>query len=152
MGTHYKGNEKEVGALDAYIKLMRAAGSVMARVNRHLAGSDLTISQFGVLEALFHLGPLSQRELGRRLLKSGGNMTLVIDNLEKRGLVRRERAQEDRRFVTVLLTEKGTRLIADILPLHVRQIVLQMGVLSSEEQRELERLCKLLGLGRGGDR
>ncbi|MBI1941443.1 MAG: MarR family transcriptional regulator, partial [Acidobacteria bacterium] len=54
MPTHYAGTPGEVKALDAYIKLMRAAESVSGRAARHLAASPLTLSQFGVLEALFH--------------------------------------------------------------------------------------------------
>nr|NIP73420.1 MarR family transcriptional regulator [Gammaproteobacteria bacterium]NIR98346.1 MarR family transcriptional regulator [Gammaproteobacteria bacterium]NIV21028.1 MarR family transcriptional regulator [Gammaproteobacteria bacterium] len=83
MGTHYKGDPAEVAALDAYIKLARAAESVIARIHRRTA-SGLTVSQFGVLEALYHLGPMHQRMIGAKLLKSGGNVTMVIDNLEKR--------------------------------------------------------------------
>ena len=58
MSTHCRGSKKEIRALDAYIKLMRAAESVTDRTSRHLAAAGLTISQFGVLEALLHLGPL----------------------------------------------------------------------------------------------
>lgn len=107
MATHYQGTEAEIRALDAYIKLSRAADSLTARIHRHLDASRLTISQFGVLEAIFHLGPLTQRDLAQKLLKSGGNMTLVIDNLEKRGLVRRDRQQKDRRCILVHLTKAG---------------------------------------------
>ncbi len=46
----------------------------------------LTESQFGVLDSLFHLGPMKQKEIGKKILKSGGNITMVINNLEKRGI------------------------------------------------------------------
>ena len=83
--------------------------------NRHLAGHHLTLSQFSVLEALYHLGPLGQRLLAKKVLRSSGNLTLVIDNLERDGLVRRERGTRDRRMVTVHLTEHGQALIAKIM-------------------------------------
>src|SRR4051794_22640586 len=89
--------------LNTYTKLMRAAESVTSRVNRSMSPFNLTISQFGVLEALFHKGPLCQRDIAAKILKSTGNITLVIDNLEKRGLVRRVRDTEDRRYLTVHL-------------------------------------------------
>jgi MarR family 2-MHQ and catechol resistance regulon transcriptional repressor len=108
--------------------------------------SGLTISQFETLEVLFHLGPMCQRELGEKILKSSGNMTMVIDNLEKRGLVKRQREGGDRRFVTVHLTEEGYRLINEILPRHVAAITEEMSFLTPSEQEELGRLCKLLGL------
>ncbi len=86
MEKAYQGNRQETRALSTYVKLMRAAESITARIHRHLASVGLTLSQFAVLEALYHLGPLYQREIGQKLLKSSGNITMVIDNLEKRRL------------------------------------------------------------------
>jgi MarR family 2-MHQ and catechol resistance regulon transcriptional repressor len=146
MGTHYRGGTREVRALDAYIKLLRAAESVLARVHRRTA-CDLTVSQFGVLESLYHLGPMHQRQIGTKLLKSGGNVTMVIDNLEKRGLVERRRDQTDRRFVSVHLMPAGERLIADVFPRHVLSILAELAPLSAAEQEELGRLCRKLGRG-----
>jgi MarR family transcriptional regulator, 2-MHQ and catechol-resistance regulon repressor len=144
MGTHYQGAARDVRALDAYIKLLRAAESVVTRVHRR-TGVDLTVSQFGVLEALHHLGPMHQRQIGTKLLKSGGNVTMVIDNLEKRRLVERRRDRKDRRFVSVHLTPAGERLIAEVFPVHVQSIVEEMGPLKPDEQDALARLCRKLG-------
>ncbi|PJF39755.1 MAG: MarR family transcriptional regulator [Phototrophicales bacterium] len=146
MPTHYNGTEKERLALDVYIKLARAAEAVSARVNRHLADYDLTLSQFGVLEALYHRGPLVQKDIAQKVLKSTGNITLVINNLEKRGLVVRERETEDRRFVRVHLTDAGRELVASIMPKHVAGIVEDISILSEEEQCRLAELCRKLGL------
>ena len=146
MGTHYKGSSDIRQALDAYIKLVRASESVTSRVIRHLDDDGLTVSQFGVIEALFHLGPLSQRELAQKILKSGGNVTMVIDNLEKRGLVKRDRDEEDRRLYRVTLTPLGRKLIKNIFPLHADKIASQMNILTKEELLELGRLCRKLGL------
>lgn len=152
MPTHYRGSAQEKAALDAYIKLMRAADSVTARLEPLMRAADLTVGQFGTLEALFHLGPLCQRDLGRKLLRSGGNITVVVGNLARRGLVRRTRGPQDRRFVTVTLTGKGRRLIGRMFPRHVRHVVREMGALSLPEQAELGRLCRQLGLLRGRER
>lgn len=146
MGTHYHGTIEEVSALDVYIKLSRAAEAVTVRVNRHLRAEKLTISQFGVLEALHHLGPMHQNQLGEKILKSGGNMTLVIDNLEKRGLVERGQDPEDRRCVTVQLTKNGEDLIKQIFLRHVANVVEEVSVLTLEEQAQLAVLCRKLGL------
>lgn len=145
MGTRYCGTQEEVRALDAYIKLIRATDSVSSRIHCHLAAHDLTITQFGVLEVLLHLGSLNQRDIAKKLLKSGGNITLVIDNLEKRGLVKREREIEDRRCINVCLTEKGQQLISQIFPSHVAAIRHEMSILTADEQEELGRLCRRLG-------
>jgi len=147
MSSKYLGTKTEVRSLSTYVKLMRAADAVSTRVTRHLADSGLTTSQFAVLEALHHLGPLCQRDIGKKILKSGGNITVVIDNLEKRRLVSRLRGTEDRRFLTVQLTSDGERLIAGVFPPHAEAIIREMVVLSEEEQIELGRLCKKLGLG-----
>lgn len=141
----------EVRALKAYVKLLRAAESVSTRVHRPLAEINLSVSQFGVLEALFHLGPLSQVDIAKKILKSTGNITMVIDNLEKRGLVRRERSSEDRRYFTVHLTIEGRKLISSIFPAQTARIMAEMGILTIPEQEELGRLCKKVGLGRTAD-
>jgi MarR family 2-MHQ and catechol resistance regulon transcriptional repressor len=147
--THDKGSRDEVRALSAFVKLIRASESVSARIHTHLAEVSLTVSQFGVLEALYHLGPLSQSEIAKKVLKSTGNITMVIDNLEKRGLVKREQQKEDRRYYAVRLTTKGRKLISDIFPRHAAKIMEEMGTLSSAEQEALGTLCRKLGLQQG---
>lgn len=151
MGTKYKGSEREIRALDSYIKLVRATEAVSSRSSQNYTAAGLTVSQFGVLEALFHGGPLCQRDLARKILKSTGNITMVIDNLEKRGLVQRERGFEDRRFITIHLTDQGTEMIGSIFPGQVAAIVKEMQVLTPGEQEELARLCRKLGLREGGE-
>lgn len=145
MGTHYQGTAEARRALDVYIKLMRAAETVTTCVNRHLSDYGLTVSQFGTLEALYHLGPLNQGEVAEKILKSSGNMTLVIDNLVKRGLVTRQRDSEDRRRVTIALTADGRGLIDAIFPQHVETVVDEIGVLTAAEQAQLDALLRKLG-------
>ena len=133
-------------SLNTYTKLMRAAESVTSRVHRVLAAPRLTISQFGVLEALHHKGPLCQKDIAAKILKSTGNITLVIDNLEKLGLVRRVRDSGDRRYLTVHLTETGTALIVKVFADVEAAIVAEFSSLTEEEQEILGSLCKKLGL------
>ena len=75
-------------------------------------------------------------------------MTLVIDNLEKQGLVRRERNPEDRRQVFIHLTEKGESLIKEVFPAQLKAIVDEFAVLTAEEQKQLGTLLRKLGKGR----
>lgn len=145
MPTHFQGTPQEIRALNAFIPLMRAAETLSARLSLDLAAAGLTETQFGVLEALYHLGPLCQKALANKLLKSSGNMTLVIDNLERQGLILRQRNPQDRRFMTVHLTAAGQARVAEILPAHVKCITHVMEVLSAEEQETLRRLCRKLG-------
>lgn len=147
MGTRHQGPADEVLALDVFVKLVRATEAVSDRVHVHLRPERLTVSQFGVLEALLHLGPMCQKELGRKLLRSGGNVTMVVGNLERRGLVRRERRSENRKFVTVHLTEEGRALVRRVFPRHVEAVVRELSVLSAAEQATLGRLLRTLGHG-----
>lgn len=146
MGTHYQGSEKEVKTLNAFIKLMRATDSLNNRLNRQLSDAGLTVSQFGVLEALLHIGPLNQKALAEKLLKSGGNITLVIDNLEKNGWVKRQKDPEDRRSMLINLTEEGEDFISSYFPQHVERIMSEFDVLSNDELEQLSAICKKLGL------
>jgi MarR family 2-MHQ and catechol resistance regulon transcriptional repressor len=148
MGTRHQGPPAEVAALNAYIKLMRAAESVSMRAHGVLPAS-VTFSQFAALEALYHLGPLCQSQLAAKLLRSGGNLTLVVDNLERDGLVARKRHAEDRRFVRVGLTAKGRKFIAALFPRVAASLTREFAVLSAAEQAALARLCKKLGRGAG---
>jgi MarR family transcriptional regulator, 2-MHQ and catechol-resistance regulon repressor len=141
----YSADRTERLALSTYVKLSRASETLWNRLTRPLLEQDLTSSQFGVLEALYHLGPMSQGELARRILRSSGNLTLVLGNLEKRGLVRRER-QADRRFYLVHLTAEGERLIGRLFPAHAAAITHELAVLTAEEQRTLGNLCRKLGV------
>jgi MarR family 2-MHQ and catechol resistance regulon transcriptional repressor len=145
MGTRHRGTSEEINALNAFIKLQRASESVASRVHAVLP-EGLTVTQFGVLEALHHIGPLCQSELAEKLLRSGGNLTLVVDNLEKAGYVGRERDPADRRFVVVKLTDKGQTFIAALFPKVVANVVREMASLSSTELSDFGRLCKKVGL------
>ena len=146
MPTKHRGSADERRALDAYIKLARAGAAVDARINRPLAAADLTTSQFGVLEAIWHLGPLSHGQIGRKLLKSSGNVTVVIDNLARRGLVRREPDAHDRRISRVALTAAGATLVERVLPSHVGRVVDAFRALTVDELETLSALLKRLGL------
>lgn len=146
MATHFPGSKEEIKTLNAFIKLTRASESVNSRLSRHLSDANLTISQFGTLEALLHLGPLNQKELGQKLLKSGGNITLVIDNLEKSGLVKRCQNPEDRRAVIINLTTKGKKFIQEFFPQHLQKIMDEFSVLTTTEKESLAEICKKLGV------
>lgn len=133
-------------ALNAYVVLMRAASTLTNRLHGHLAQDGLTAAQFGVLEALHHLGPLRSNLLAGKLLCTPGNLTTVLDNLEARRLVSRVRESADRRCVTVRLTGAGSTLIQRVFPRHASGVADTFSALTAEEQDELRRLCRKLGL------
>ena len=131
-------------ALTTYVKLMRASNSARSYASRSLSDRNLTLTQFAVSEALYHLGPMSLSDIARKVLTTGGNLTMVVGNLEKRGLAR-QACPEDKRVLIVVLTAKGKTLLRDIFPKHAAAIVEFLSVLSPDEQEDLGDLCRKLG-------
>jgi MarR family transcriptional regulator, 2-MHQ and catechol-resistance regulon repressor len=146
MPTHFQGDPTTTTALDTFIKLTRASNSLEHRLSAFHSDEGLTSTQFGVLETLFHLGPLCQGVLSGKLLKSTGNITLVLDNLEKQGLVKRIRLEDDRRKVMIHLTDQGKQCIEEIFPKIAFAIADSFKGLSSQEQIDLGRLSRKLGI------
>ncbi len=107
----------------------------------------LTIPQFGILEALYHLGPLSLGELADKLLVTGGNITYVMDRLEEQGLVYRQRSDLDRRVIEARLTDAGRELIERVFPDHACYVRELVSHLDPDEQQQLRALLKRLGKG-----
>lgn len=137
--------EGEERALRLWIALARCYSTFSRAVAGKVQEYGLTTPQFGILEALHHLGPLSLGELADKLLVTGGNVTYVMDRLEEQGLVFRERSPEDRRIITAKLTAKGKALIAQVFPGHRTYIESLARHLSLDEQEEMRTLLKKLG-------
>ncbi len=148
MGSHYEGSATEIRALNAYIKLLRSTQSVSGRISGHHAVADLNGSQFGALEALYHLGPMPQKTIGEKLLISKSNVVAIVDRLEDLEFVKRRQDSDDRRVVNVSITPEGRRYIERTLPAHVEAIAQEFSCLTAPEQDELARLCRKLGLGK----
>lgn len=146
MATHYDGSDDEERTLTAYIRFTRAFDTIDRTISETYRARDLTSGQFGVLESIYHLGPMYQGQLGEKLLQSKGNISTIVSNLVERGLVERRRDEEDRRYVKIHLTAEGEDLISDLFPKHVQNIVDTFEALEDEEIEELGRLCKKLGL------
>ena len=143
-------------SLRLWIALARCYSTYSKAIAGKIAEYGLTAPQFGILEALYHLGPLPLGELADKLLVTGGNVTYVMDRLEDQKLVRRERSPEDRRVIQAKLTATGSALMAGVFPGHGEFIEKLSGNLETGEQEELRRLLKKLGvaiaqkeLGRG---
>ncbi len=126
--------------------------AVTEPARQHLKQFDLSPTEFGVLEALFHKGPLPLSELADRILITGASITYTVKRLEERGLVRRRPCAEDQRFVFGELTGAGRTLIAEVFPLHAEQLRLAMRALSRAEKRQAADLLKQLGLGAANTR
>lgn len=133
-------------ALSLWVKLARAS-SIFNRLSaRDIERYGLTQPQFSVLEALGHLGPLTIGEIGKKMLVTGGCMTVIVDNLERDGIVERIRSTEDRRVIKVGLKAKGKELFETIFRQHAARITQLVAVLTEAEQVHLSELLKKLGL------
>lgn len=146
--TKAKGKDKQQRkrrrALDAYARLQRAAAVSAAAADAALTPFGLSASQYGVLDALVARGPLHQQELARTAGRSKAQMTAIIDALEERGVVVRERHPTDRRYTSVHLTDAGRTLLDDVEPARTEAIVALMSELSGEQRTRLGRLCRRL--------
>lgn len=139
--------DEEELALRLWIALARCYSTFSRVVSGKVAEYGLTTAQFGILEALHHLGPLSLGELADKLLVTGGNVTYVMDRLEEQGLVRRERSGEDRRVIVAQLTAEGRELIEGVFPGHARFVREVAAPLDADEKERLRELLKKLGKG-----
>ena len=142
--------ESQRQALGAWIALARCYATFSKAIAQKVNEYDLTVPQFGTLEALYHLGPLSLGALADKLLVTGGNVTYVMDRLEARGLVSRYRSSEDRRVVHAKLTEEGRNLVASVFPGHAEYVEHLCRHLDPRDQEDLRRLLKELGKGIAG--
>ena len=145
MNVKFRGMEALGKDVKTFLQFMWASEVLRGRATAVLAEKGLTMSQFGILDALYHLGPSSQKKLGQGIFKSRGNITKVVDNLERGGLVKRERDNEDRRYYRVTLTAKGRKTFEKVLPLHVSHIEKEMARLTKSEKEVLSELCVKLG-------
>ncbi|OGU34637.1 MAG: MarR family transcriptional regulator [Ignavibacteria bacterium GWB2_35_6b] len=134
-------------ALGTWVKLARTFTTVEKKAEESIRSFGLTTAQFGVIEALGHLGDMTVGMLCEKMLASGGNMTLVLDNLEKQNLVARVSNPNDRRALNITLTKKGKNLFDEIFIKHAEYIENTMKVLTQTEQKQLGDLLKKLGLG-----
>lgn len=146
MPTKYNGTEEEKLILNAYIAFLRSYNSVTERLSRFLLNHKLTFSQFGVLEALYFLGPMNQKTISKKILKSASNICTVLENLEKREYIERKISEKDKRNIMVYLTKKGEETLKTLFPPHLEEIKKEFQVLSKKEIEMFYKICKKLGL------
>jgi MarR family 2-MHQ and catechol resistance regulon transcriptional repressor len=133
-------------ALKLWVVLARAYAAIQRHVDQDIAQHGLTTTEFGILEALHHKGPLLLGEIQREVLVTSGGITYLVDRLTEKGLVRREACPSDRRARYAVLTTAGERLIRKIFPAHAERIRQAMAGLGAREQAEAGVLLRKLGL------
>jgi MarR family 2-MHQ and catechol resistance regulon transcriptional repressor len=133
-------------ALRLFVVLSRCFASVTEHTRRDIARHDLSATEFGVLELLYHKGPTPLGAIAGRLLMATGSITYVVDQLEKQGFVRRVACPKDRRVIYAELTAAGQERMAGIFPEHAEAIRQAMAGLTTGEQETLTGLLEKLGL------
>lgn len=133
-------------ALELWVVMARCCNAVACRAGEDVARHGLTPGEFGVLEALYHRGPLLLGELQRKVLVSSGGVTYLVDRLAERGLVERRDCPSDRRARYAALTDQGRDLIERIFPEHAAILARALGGVGPEEQRRLAGQLRKVGL------
>jgi MarR family 2-MHQ and catechol resistance regulon transcriptional repressor len=133
-------------ALKLWVVLARAYSSIADEVEADIGRHELTTTEFGILEALHHKGPLLLGEIQRKVLVTSGGITYLVDRLVAKGLVKREPSPDDRRARFAVLTPAGARLIGRIFPPHAEFLTEIMSTLTPEEQTVATTLLRKLGL------
>lgn len=138
-------SEQRNDSLDLYIALSRASEWVNAHGDRDIRNHGLNRTEFGVLELLYHKGAQPIQQIGGKVLMSSGNITYVVDKLEKKEFVKRKTSSEDRRLIFAEITDKGKQFIEEVFPKHTKVIEKAVAGLTAEEKKIASQLLKKLG-------
>ncbi len=139
-------DDEQAAALKLWVILSRARDAIGELAKLDVERSELSLTEFAVMEALFHKGDLTAGEVSRRVLLRSGSLTYVIDKLVDRGLLKRRVCDEDKRRTYLQLTGAGNALMRRIWPGHAAAIEAAMSGLTLAEKRTAARLLKKMGL------
>ena len=129
-----------------FLVLWKAARAVESYAEKSITDLEMCGSDFAVLEALLHKGPLPVNEIGKKILLTSGSITVAVDRLEKRELVERRAHGTDRRARIVHLTKEGRKLITRAYAQHAADMErLALASLTVTERATLIRLLKKIG-------
>ena len=140
MKTSLKNTASKNGAMETWELLARVFNLFDKQTATKIKTLGLTQPQFSIIEALGNLGSMKIGELNTNMIFNGGNMTLVLDQLEDKDYIRRTNSKTDRRAIIIELTDKGHDLFSKTYPVHSENIEELMGRLNSKEQKDLSSL------------
>ena len=134
-----------------FLVLWKAARAVEAYAENSVSQLEMCGSDFAVLEALLHKGPLPVNEIGKKILLTSGSITAAVDRLEDKKLVERRAHGTDRRAKIVNLTKDGKKLITRVYVDHAADMErLASASLTRKERETLIKLCKQIGYEAAG--
>jgi len=141
-----------VEAARLWLVLARCHRALSQIAGRSIEEAGLGLTDFAALEALLRKGPLTITEIQGKVLLASGSMTAAVDRLEKKGLIKRGSAPNDRRAKVLHLTPEGKRVVETAFSRHAAELESGMAVLNLSEKRQLYALLKKLGLFAAGAR
>lgn len=130
--------------------MMKAAKTIEGKVMDDISSYDMKVSEFTVLETLYHKGPQTVREISNAVLIKFGSITYIIDKLENKGLIERINSKTDRRVVNIYITDEGKQLMNTIFPQHQLVIEKLFRDISKKEKIVLIDLLKRIGKNKRG--
>lgn len=133
-------------SLKLFIVLSRALEAVRKQVVKDIKSYELNLSEFAVLELLFHKGEQPIQIIGKKVLLASSSITYVVDKLEKKGLLERNACPKDRRVIHGRLTDEGERLMQEVFPQHEQAMANIFSSLSIKEKEQAIDYLKRIGL------
>ena len=133
-------------SLSLWVVMHRTLATLTRRAESDIRERGFSLTEWGVLEYLYHKGRQPLANISRKVLITTGSVTYVIDNLERRGLVERQRCEYDRRIIYAVLTEQGRAIMQAEFPRHAEAVHDMMKPLTSTEKETVKALLKKLGL------
>ncbi len=132
-------------SLKAFVVIMKASKTLEELVKKDIAAHGMKISDFAILEALYHKGRQTIKQISEAVLINTGSITYIIDKLEKNDYLQRIYCKEDRRVVYIEITSKGNDLMNEIFPLHQKMIESLFTDITEENKRMLIDTVKIIG-------
>lgn len=133
-------------SLKAFVVLMKASKSVEEAARQDIKSHGVSITEFTILEALYHKGKMTVNQICDAVLIKSGSITYVMDKLSERGLLTRGSFENDRRVVYVELTSEGIRFMDTIFPQHQKEIESIFNNIEPDEKQSLIHILKKIGL------
>ncbi|GAB3046740.1 MarR family winged helix-turn-helix transcriptional regulator [Virgibacillus ainsalahensis] len=132
-------------SLKTFVVLMKSSKAVMEQVKKDISSYDMKTSEFTILEALYHKGELTVKQISEAVLINTGSITYVIDKLESKGLLERRPCTDDRRVVFIHITDRGNELMDEIFPKHQKVIENLFSDITDDEKATIIDSLKRVG-------
>lgn len=145
MSDRTEKNDEEL-SLKLFVVLSRAIESVRKQVVKDIKSYQLNLTEFGVMEFLYHKGEQPIQLIGKKVLLASSSITYVVDKLEEKGYLERIACPNDRRVIYGRLTEKGEKLMEEIFPQHKKAMAMIFSSLSKNEKEQAIELLKKIGI------